>query len=103
MAVARKLGAKSLTHAENIELAILGVRAFFDDCNVTLAHPSENTGSLALRAAARYGKGSGHPAKLTMGDCFSYARARMLGVPLLFVGDDFNHTDVESALTSQAL
>lgn len=45
-------------------------------------------------ARDRYGKGSGHPAKLNMGDCFSYAMAKQAGVPLLYKGDDFAQTDL---------
>lgn len=51
------------------------------------------------RAAYRdFGRGSGHPARLGFGDCFAYALATALGEPLLFKGNDFSHTDVESAL-----
>lgn len=51
------------------------------------------------RAAYRdFGRGSGHPARLNLGDCFSYALARTAGEPLLFKGDDFGHTDVDLAL-----
>lgn len=51
------------------------------------------------RAAYRdFGRGSGHPARLNLGDCFSYAAARHTGRPLLFKGDDFTHTDVVAAL-----
>ena len=51
------------------------------------------------RAAYRdVGKGSGHPAGLNFGDCFSYALARASGQPLLFKDEDFSRTDVESAL-----
>ncbi len=42
----------------------------------------------------RYGKGLGHPARLNMGDCFSYALAKKSGDPLLYKGDDFSHTDL---------
>lgn len=52
----------------------------------------------ARQAYARYGRGSGHRAKLNMGDCFSYALARTRNLPLLFKGDDFIHTDIEPAL-----
>ncbi|MEP9371750.1 type II toxin-antitoxin system VapC family toxin [Mesorhizobium sp. KR1-2] len=45
-------------------------------------------------ARDRYGKGSGHPAHLNMGDCFSYAMAKQAGVPLLYKGDDFAATDL---------
>jgi len=48
---------------------------------------------LAL-ARDRYGKGSGHPAKLNIGDCFSYAVAKQAGVSLLYKGDDFAQTDL---------
>ena len=39
-----------------------------------------------------------HPARLTMGDCLAYAVARNLKVPLLFRGDGFPKTDIESAV-----
>lgn len=50
-----------------------------------------------LAAYRRFGRGTGHPAKLNFGDCFSYAFARRLGVPLLFKGRDFALTDVDKA------
>lgn len=50
---------------------------------------------LAREAYQQYGRGSGHPAQLNMGDCFSYALARDLGEPLLFKGGDFALTDIE--------
>lgn len=51
--------------------------------------------SLARDAYQRFGRGSGHPARLNMGDCFAYALARDLGEPLLFKGNDFPLTDIE--------
>jgi ribonuclease VapC len=48
----------------------------------------------AVDAYLRYGKGTGHPAKLNFGDCFSYAMAKQAGVPLLYKGDDFSKTDL---------
>ena len=47
----------------------------------------------ALVGWRRFGKGR-HPAGLNYGDTFSYALARTLGQPLVFVGDDFSQTDV---------
>lgn len=44
----------------------------------------------------RFGKGR-HSACLNFGDCFSYALARSLNLPLLFKGDDFGRTDVAVA------
>lgn len=52
----------------------------------------------ALSAHARFGKGRSHPAKPNLGDCFAYACAWVHGVPLLFVGEDFPHTDIRPAL-----
>ncbi|HTV68734.1 MAG TPA: type II toxin-antitoxin system VapC family toxin [Rhizobiaceae bacterium] len=52
----------------------------------------------ATTAYRRYGKGTGHPAQLNFGDCFSYAYAKKHGVPLLFKGEDFSKTDIVSAL-----
>ncbi len=54
----------------------------------------EETGRLAVDAHARFGKGSGHPARLNLGDCFAYAMAKQHGVPLLYKGDDFIQTDL---------
>lgn len=48
---------------------------------------------LAVEAFERFGKGR-HPAELNMGDCFAYACARGLDVPLLFKGNDFSKTDI---------
>jgi ribonuclease VapC len=51
----------------------------------------------AYAAFVAYGRGSGHPANLNFGDLFSYALAKVRGLPLLFKGDDFAQTDVQSA------
>ena len=48
----------------------------------------------ALDAHRRYGKGTGHPARLNMGDCFAYACAKTNEAVLLYKGDDFAHTDL---------
>jgi ribonuclease VapC len=53
---------------------------------------------IASRAYHHYGKGSGHPANLNFGDCFSYALAREKREPILFKGDDFVHTDLRAAV-----
>jgi ribonuclease VapC len=53
---------------------------------------------LAFAAYRRFGKGSGHRARLNLCDCAAYALATSLDLPLLYKGDDFPHTDVRSAL-----
>jgi ribonuclease VapC len=51
----------------------------------------------AATAYLRYGKGF-HPARLNLADCFAYALAKELDLPLLYKGDDFAKTDIRSAL-----
>jgi len=58
------------------------------------------TAASARRIAAayeRWGKGV-HPAGLNFGDCFAYEVAKEHDCRLLFVGNDFSKTDVESVL-----
>jgi ribonuclease VapC len=50
----------------------------------------------AQDALMRFGKGR-HPASLNLGDCMSYAVARVADEPLLFIGDDFTRTDIAPA------
>jgi ribonuclease VapC len=52
------------------------------------------------RAYDRWGKGL-HAAALNFGDCFAYELAEECSCPLLFVGDDFSRTDIQSALHSR--
>ena len=49
------------------------------------------------RAYENWGKGV-HPAALNFGDCFAYDVAKEHACRLLFVGDDFSKTDIESVL-----
>jgi ribonuclease VapC len=52
---------------------------------------------IARLAYLDFGKGN-HPARLNFGDCFAYALSKSTDRPLLFKGDDFSKTDVQSAL-----
>ncbi len=54
---------------------------------------------LVRQAYRDFGKGR-HKAGLNLGDCFAYALAKEMDEPLLFKGDDFRHTDIESAMFS---
>jgi len=56
----------------------------------------ESHAQLARSAYRQFGKGR-HAAQLNLGDCFSYALAKALDEPLLFVGNDFGHTDISTA------
>ncbi len=47
----------------------------------------------AGRGFGRFGKGR-HPARLNLGDCLTYATARVAREPLLCLGDTFAKTDL---------
>lgn len=53
--------------------------------------------TIARAGHLRFGRGSGSPARLNYGDCFSYALAKASGEELLFIDDDFTHTDLPRA------
>src|SRR5438105_3023959 len=74
------------------------VDEFLEEAEIAIEAVDAEQAKLARAAYRDFGKGSGHPAQLNFGDCFSYALARSRREPLLFKGDDFVHTDIRSAL-----
>jgi ribonuclease VapC len=64
-----------------------------------LVPPGRAEMDTAYAAFVTFGKGSGHAAGLNFGDIFSYALAKVRGLPLLYKGGDFSETDIKSALT----
>src|SRR6516225_8330803 len=74
----------------------------FDDlvseAQLVIEPVTEVQARIAREACRDFGRGSGHPARLNLGDCFPYALARVTGEPLLFKGEDFAHTDIIPAL-----
>lgn len=66
--------------------------------DITIIPFDEEQAVLAHRAYEAFGKGSGHPAKLTFSDCAAYALAKSLGEPLLFKGEGFSYTDIKPAI-----
>jgi ribonuclease VapC len=66
--------------------------------NFEIVPPGPPEMDAAYAAFVAYGKGSGHPAGLNFGDLFSYALAKVRGLPLLFKGRDFSETDIPPAL-----
>lgn len=65
---------------------------------ISVAPVTADQARIARDAYRRYGRESGHAARLNYGDCFAYALAVSSGESLLFVGDDFSETDVRPAL-----
>lgn len=79
----------------------IGAQRDFDELlqlgEVAIVPVDAQQAHIARDAYRRYGRGSGHPARLNYGDCFAYALAVSSGESLLFVGDDFSETDIRSA------
>lgn len=76
--------------------ALREVEAYIRPLDIeVIAIPPEMVAA-AVEAYQRFGKGR-HPAALNFGDCFAYACARQLGMPLLYKGDDFSQTDIDAA------
>jgi ribonuclease VapC len=69
------------------------VNRFIEQVTVRVMPITDEIGRGALAAFARYGRGR-HPAALNMGDCFAYACARELDLPILSKGGDFPLTDI---------
>jgi ribonuclease VapC len=82
----------------DIDAAHKVVRAFLEANGVKEIPVLADIGRLAIETAATYGKAVGHPADLNFGDCFVYACAKTYRAPLLFKGDDFTKTDIQSAV-----
>jgi ribonuclease VapC len=72
-------------------------QALLRAAEVQVADFTAEHAEVARQAYRDYGRASGHRARLNLGDCFSYALAAVADQPLLFVGDDFIHTDVRPA------
>ena len=82
---------------ELLQQAQHAVDSFVRDLDAREIDVTAEIGRKAREAATRFGKVAGHSAKLNFGDCFAYACAKTLRVPLLFKGNDFSLTDVNEA------
>jgi ribonuclease VapC len=79
-----------------IGTVVVVVDTFMQRSGIETISITPEIGRLAIEAFARFGRGN-HPARLNMGDCFAYACARSLRVPLLAKGGDFPQTDITLA------
>lgn len=68
--------------------------ALMADLGVTVGSVGVEEARIAVEAFARY---RGRPAQLNLGDCFAYALSKTAKLPLLYKGNDFDHTDVQRA------
>ncbi|MGI2036262.1 type II toxin-antitoxin system VapC family toxin [Rhizobium panacihumi] len=70
------------------------VEQFTSDLEAKEAMITGDVGSKALDAAQQFGKIVNHPAKLNLGDCFTYACARAYRLKIAYKGNDFTETDL---------
>ena len=76
------------------EAELPDVIAFLDLARATIEAVDMTVTAAAVAAFDRFGRRSGHPADLNMGDCFAYAFAKTRKVALLYKGKDFAQTDL---------
>lgn len=104
-AMANASDALSISSATMVEAHVVAQRLKLDgledklvtlinDLNISIEPFSTAQVAVAATAHRKFGRGSGHPAKLNFGDCFSYALAKETGEPLFFKGNDFAQTDI---------
>ncbi len=85
------------SYAVSVEATRSMVRSFLAHHNFRFVTISEQEFDIATDAYSHFGKGR-HPAALNMGDCYAYACAKANRAKLLFKGDDFTKTDIETAV-----
>lgn len=90
------LETRMVVHGRRGERAVLVLDDLLGLPMFDIIAPGERELRAAYAAFVTYGRGSGHPAGLNYGDLFSYAVAKVRGLPLLFKGEDFDKTDIEA-------
>ena len=73
------------------------VQRLIDQLGIRTVPVDDDHAASAIRAYRDFGRGSGHRARLNLGDCYSYALADVTGEPLLYAGEDFSNTDLAAA------
>jgi len=100
VAIVRLEAAMVLATRLNLEPTVTdaAISATFAEAAIDVVPITDGVAQAAVIAFSRYGKGRGSPARLNLADCLIYAAAKVAGAPLLYLGDDFSHTDIESVL-----
>ena len=98
LSAASLLETKIVLHRRLRESASITLGSFLTDAEIQIVDVSRQTSDIAFDAFLRYGKGQGKGAGLNFGDCFSYALAKEMDLPLLFKGNDFSQTDLVAAV-----
>jgi ribonuclease VapC len=100
ISTASVLEARMVIHGRRGQRAVVLVDDLLGLQTFELVAPGVAEMDAAYSAFVAFGKGSGHPAALNFGDVFSYALAKVRGLPLLYKGDDFTQNDVVSAVSA---
>jgi len=79
-----------------VEASIIAESKGGGKAEISIEPGTEEHALAARQAYSDYGKGR-HLAGLDLGDCFSYALAKVSGEPFLFKGSDFRKTYVKAA------
>lgn len=89
----------SMVLAAKLDISPARANALFDEflaeADLSVVPIDDAIGALAVACFEAFGKGR-HAAKLNFGDCLSYACAKAHRAPLLFKGDDFSRTDLDT-------
>jgi ribonuclease VapC len=89
--------ASIIAEASGGDGAVRQLDAFLRTAGISIETVTAEQAFAARQAYSDYGKGR-HPAGLNLGDCFSYALAKVSNEALLFKGNDFRKTDVTAAV-----
>ena len=98
MSAASYVEAGIVIDAQGDPVASRQLDRLIEEFDIAIAPVTVEQARVARQAYRDFGKGTGHPAQLNFGDCFSYALAIERRARLLFKGLDFAHTDIEAAL-----
>ena len=94
VSAANYLEAAVVTDRTNDPVRMEALDTLMESLDAHIAPVTAIQARIARDAYRRFGKGSGHPARLNFGDCFAYALSVDANEPLLFKGTDFSQTDV---------
>ncbi len=92
------VAARMVVHGRRGQRAVVLVDDMLRLSMFEITPPGPAEMDAAYAAFVAFGKGSGHAAGLHFGDVFSYALAKVRGLPLLYKGSDFSETDIARAV-----
>jgi ribonuclease VapC len=81
--------AAAVIDSEKDPVASRRLDELLERAEVKIAAVTPEQARLARNAYRQFGRGSGHPAKLNLGDCFAYALAISTNEPVLAKGEEF--------------